>query len=93
MNDLTTKKEYVYDESERYIGRNIESDNDDPESGIQDLGTAFVDPIINMTPKRRARENRLMCGGAGICSIIVIVMTIPKKPLPETSVYSATSQQ
>ena len=67
-----TKKDY--DESGMYIGQNIEPDNDDPESEIQDLKPDFVDYMINMTPKRRARETRLMVAGAGIGGIMAIII-------------------
>ena len=49
-------------------------DNDDPESVLQNLRPSFVDPVINMTEKRRVRENRLMFAGAGIGSIMAITI-------------------
>ena len=63
-----------YDEAGMYIGQNIEPDNDDLESRIQDLKPDCVDYMINMTPKRRAREKRLMFAGAVIGSIIAIII-------------------
>lgn len=67
-----TKKDY--DESGMYIDQYIEPDNDDLESRIQDLKPDYVDYIINMTPKRRARENRLIFAGAVIGLIIAIII-------------------
>lgn len=49
-------------------------DNDDPESVLQNLRPSFVDPVINMTEKRRVRENRLMFAGAGIGSVMAITI-------------------